>query len=64
TDQSIITQAMFWPYLLDAQKTEMDKQHFYEGEQIRDIGTVTHVRLNMIPDGGISRLRIWGRLAE
>lgn len=64
TDQSIITQAMFWPYLLDAQKTEMDKQHFYEGEQIRDIGAVTHVRLNMIPDGGISRLRIWGRLAE
>lgn len=64
TDQSITTQAMFWPELLSEQKTEMHKQHFYSGEQIRSIGPVTHVRLNMFPDGGISRLRIWGRLAR
>lgn len=64
TDESITTQAMFWPELLGEQKTEMDAQHFYSGEQIRPLGTVTHVRLNMFPDGGVSRLRIWGRLAR
>lgn len=64
TDQSITTQAMFWPELLGEQKTEMDTQHFYSGEQIRPLGPVTHVRLNMFPDGGVSRLRIWGRLAR
>ncbi len=63
TDSSIITQAMFWPTLLDEQKTEMDKQHFYKADQLHDIGPVTHVKLNIIPDGGVSRLRIWGRLA-
>jgi allantoicase len=24
---------------------------------------VTHVRFNIIPDGGVSRLRLWGTLA-
>lgn len=64
TDQSLVTQAMFWPELLGEQKTEMDKQHFYEGEQIKAIGPVSHVRLNVFPDGGVSRVRVWGRLAR
>lgn len=64
TDQSITTQAMFWPELLPPQKTEMHKQHFYSGEQIQSLGPVTHVRLNMFPDGGVSRLRIWGKLVR
>lgn len=64
TDQSLVTQAMFWPELLGEQKTEMDKQHFYEGSQIKAIGPVSHVRLNIFPDGGVSRVRIWGRLAR
>ncbi|MDF0606321.1 allantoicase [Neisseriaceae bacterium TC5R-5] len=64
TDQSIITQAMFWDTLLSEQKTSMDCQHFYGKEQLRELGAVTHVRLNIFPDGGVSRLRIWGRLAD
>jgi allantoicase len=24
---------------------------------------VTHVRLNIFPDGGVARLRVWGRTA-
>ena len=63
TDQSIITQAMFWPVLLPEQKAQPDHQHFYTLEQINAIGPVTHVKLNMHPDGGVSRLRVWGRLA-
>ncbi|KAA0891133.1 allantoicase [Pusillimonas sp. ANT_WB101] len=64
TDESLVTQAMFWPELLGEQKTDMHKQHFYEGEQISKLGPVTHVRVNMFPDGGISRVRIWGKLAR
>ena len=29
--------------------------------ELRAIGPVSHVRLNIIPDGGVSRLRLWGR---
>ncbi len=64
TDASIITQAMFWPELMGPQPTQMDKQHFYEGGQLQALGPVTHVRVNMYPDGGISRVRIWGKLAK
>ena len=62
TDQSVVTQSMFWRTLLPEQKMAMDKQHLYTGE-IADLGLVSHVRLNVIPDGGVSRLRLWGQPA-
>ncbi|NMG74414.1 allantoicase [Aromatoleum diolicum] len=63
TDQSVITQSMFWPVLLPEQKLSMDAIHAF-AEQIARLGPVTHVRLNIIPDGGVSRLRLWGKVAR
>lgn len=63
TDQSVITQSMFWPVLLPEQKLSMDAIHSF-AEQIAKHGPVTHVRLNIIPDGGVSRLRLWGKVAR
>ncbi|WP_169570223.1 allantoicase [Sneathiella limimaris] len=63
TDQSIITQSMFWKTLLPEQKLSMDAIHKFEGE-VQDIGPVTHVRLNIIPDGGVSRLRLFGKISK
>jgi allantoicase len=62
TDQSLVTQSMFWRSLLPEQKLEMDRQHVFQKE-VEDLGPITHVRLNIIPDGGVSRLRLWGELA-
>lgn len=62
TDESLVTQSMFWPVLLPEQSLRMDSQHFYERE-IATMGAVTHVRLNIFPDGGVSRLRLFGELA-
>ncbi|MCP3714355.1 allantoicase [Paraburkholderia sp. CNPSo 3281] len=59
TDDSLVTQAMFWPELLGEQKLEMDRQHVFESG-ITALGPVTHVRFNIFPDGGVSRLRLWG----
>ncbi|HRP96650.1 MAG TPA: allantoicase, partial [Rhodocyclaceae bacterium] len=33
-------------------------------DEIQRFGPVTHVRLNIIPDGGVSRLRLWGKVAR
>lgn len=55
----LITQAMFWPILLPEQKLQMDQQHFFERE-ILPLGTVTYACFNIFPDGGVSRLRLWG----
>jgi allantoicase len=60
TDQSAMTQSMFWPVLLPEQKLSMDAVHAFN-EQIAALGPVTHVRFNIFPDGGVSRLRLWGK---
>ncbi len=61
TEQSLITQSMFWKTLLPAQKLSMDAIHRFE-DDVQDIGPISHVRLNIIPDGGISRLRLFGKI--
>jgi allantoicase len=50
-----------WQTLLSEAKLDMDKQHFFEDE-VQAIGTVSHVRLSIYPDGGVSRLRLHGRI--
>ncbi|MFZ6691393.1 allantoicase [Undibacterium sp. SXout20W] len=62
TDTSLITQSMFWPVLLPQQKLQMDHQHYYQ-QEIQALGEITHIRLNIFPDGGVSRLRLLSRLA-
>ena len=59
TDESAITQSMFWRTLLPEQKLSMDDQHVFQRE-VQPLGAVTHVRLNIFPDGGVSRLRLFG----
>ena len=50
-----------WRTLLPESKLEMDKQHYFEDE-LQDIGVVSHVRMSIYPDGGVSRLRLHGHL--
>ncbi|GLU33721.1 allantoicase [Trinickia caryophylli] len=59
TDASLVTQSMFWPVLLPEQKLQMDHVHSFT-EGIAALGPVTHVRFNIVPDGGVSRLRLFG----
>lgn len=52
-----------WPSVLPEVKLAADKQHHFESELV-DIGPISHVRLNIYPDGGISRLRLWSQIAN
>jgi allantoicase len=63
TDNSIVTEAMFWPELMAEQKLKADSIHEFAGKALAALGPVSHVKLNIFPDGGVSRLRIFGRLA-
>lgn len=62
TDTSLITQSMFWPTLLPQQKLQMDHQHYF-AEELQSLGPITHIRLNIFPDGGVSRLRLLSKIA-
>lgn len=63
TERSMIAQSMFWPMLLPEQSLTMDKIHTF-ADQLHALGAITHIRFNIIPDGGVSRLRLWGNLDE
>ncbi len=51
-----------WATLLPESKLDMDQQHYFTDKLVRT-GVVSHVRLSIFPDGGISRLRLFGRVA-
>ncbi|MFH0261478.1 allantoicase [Vibrio barjaei] len=63
TDDQVATQSLFWKELLPSQKLNAHDIHEFVAE-VNEIGPVTHVRLNIFPDGGISRLRLFGTKAD
>ena len=48
-----------WVPVLPQTKLSASKRHLFQ-KQIAAHGPITHVRLNIYPDGGVSRLRLWG----
>ena len=60
-DDDVINDKISWQMILPAQKLSADNEHEY----VKEIGkhdAITHVRLNIFPDGGISRLRLFGTI--
>ena len=53
-----------WFEVLPEVKLQADAEHVFEAADISEHGPITHVRLNIYPDGGISRLRLFGNIAE
>ena len=62
-DADIVAASGEWAELMSEQKLQMDHIHTFEAAAINDIGPITHIRLNIFPDGGVSRIRILGPLA-
>ena len=61
-DEAVINDGN-WQTLLPQQKLSADNEH----EFVKEINThngITHVRLNIFPDGGISRLRLFGKISK
>ena len=54
----LIASPGFVPLLAETQLSA-DRRHFFRSELLPH-PPVTHLRLNIFPDGGVSRLRAWG----
>jgi allantoicase len=52
-----------WRQLLPRVPLKANRSHMFR-RQLHDVGAATHVRLNIYPDGGIARLRVFGRAAQ
>lgn len=55
--------ALVWQEFLPNTRLQAHTRHIFVDE-LRDCGTVTHARFNIYPDGGVSRLRLYGRISE
>lgn len=53
------TESVNWPLLLPQVALGPDQLHLFESQLI-DVGDVSHVRLDIFPDGGVARLRLLG----
>jgi len=49
-----------WKLLISETKLFSSRDHIFQNEIQANKELFTHVRLNIFPDGGVSRLRIWG----
>ncbi len=60
-DNLVIENKTKWDMILPPQKLSADHEHEFIAEVIKHT-PVTHVRLNIFPDGGVSRLRLFGKI--
>jgi allantoicase len=58
---ALIAESDGWPIILPEQKLSADAKHVFTN--IAPHEPAAYVRLNIIPDGGVARLRLLGRVA-
>ncbi len=56
---AILKDSESWPLLLEKNELGPDAEHSFK--PTADGAPITHVRINIFPDGGISRLRLFGK---
>ncbi len=61
TAEALNDPAASWKSVLPRTKLQAHTRHYFENE-VLDAGTVTHIRFNIFPDGGVSRLRVYGSI--
>ncbi|HEY8223658.1 MAG TPA: allantoicase [Pyrinomonadaceae bacterium] len=60
--ESLSALSVVWRNLLPRTKLQAHTRHIFANE-LQNVGVVSHLRFNIFPDGGVSRLRIYGRPA-
>jgi allantoicase len=59
---AVVADSQFWPTLLEPSALQADHVHVFA--ELRELGVVDHLRVEIHPDGGLSRVRAFGRPAE
>ena len=49
-----------WKSVLSRTKLQAHTRHYFD--EVMDAGVASHVRFNIFPDGGVSRLRVYGSI--
>ena len=62
TTESLNDPSLPWSSLLPRTKLQAHTRHLFDSE-VLEAGVVSHLRFNIFPDGGVSRLRVYGSVA-
>jgi allantoicase len=63
-ENKLHTSEIKWTTILPQTKLSADSEYDIGENEIAGKDAVTHVRLSIFPDGGISRMRLWGRIEQ
>jgi allantoicase len=63
TNPNLTEASITWTNVLPRTKLQAHTRHYFDQELINP-GVVSHLRFNIYPDGGVSRLRVYGTLAD
>ena len=58
--KSIVNRSKKWKFLLNKVKLHAHKKHNFQNNLMRN-KKVNYIKINIFPDGGISRIRVFGR---
>ena len=61
SDDEATSDSPKWQTLLPEARLKMDQQHYFDNA-LNDVGKVSHVRISIYPDGGVSRIRLFGQV--
>ncbi|QXD25019.1 allantoicase [Opitutia bacterium ISCC 51] len=62
-DAQVVDESVDWAVLMPESKLSAHAIHEFSKE-VEAVGKISHVRLNIFPDGGISRLRLFGKFIK
>ncbi len=60
-EEDLTDLSVAWKSVLPRTRLQAHTRHFFENE-VLEAGNVSHLRFNIFPDGGVSRLRVYGTL--
>ena len=60
--EALTDSSLAWKTVLPRTKLQAHTRHYFNTE-VMDTGVVSHLRFNIFPDGGVSRLRVYGSLS-
>jgi allantoicase len=63
TTESLTDLSTAWSTVLPRTKLQAHTRHHFDRELL-DTGVSSHLRFSIFPDGGVSRLRVYGTLVE
>ena len=61
SSQNIVKKSKKWKHLLNKAKLYGDKKHNFKNKLMKD-KKINYIRINIFPDGGISRVRAYGKV--